>query len=474
LRNAIVALLPWFAGPVIDVTSELKRPMRQRVWAVCAGVLALAVCASASAQVRLADPELVYRPELSIGDWWEFRNVSSRTWRLTVVAKRADGYTLARSSAGQHIDNGIGRATFLADLDGWITTNIDAAGKATPTGDKWEYVKFPLKVGSRWFFDATSTTVRSRTEVQTWHLDSRAEAWETIDLGGRSVRAIKIEIAMRQQGGGMGYSTNTLAVWYAPEAKRIVRLVASYAGGPSANMIAFGIANLDPPSIVVTRPSAPPATILPPEVSPDRPPIAPSTPQPAKTEPRTASATVASQQPVDLRRVSAPVWRPGYEWEYRWESPQGKGTYVWSFAREETVDGTAFYVVSSGTREIYWRKHDVAYYMDRVPGGVETRFSPIPGVPWPLSSGHTWKWAFTRERPIARQTTEENLNCVVSEELVTVPAGTFNTLKIACRDERTGQVAENWYSPLVKQLVKETRVFDYGTRVRELIRYRVE
>ena len=147
---------------------------------------------------------------------------------------------------------------------------------------------------------------------------------------------------------------------------------------------------------------------------------------------------------------------------------------MWSFAREETVDGTEFYVIASGTREIYWRKHDIAYYMDRVPGGVETRYTPIPAVPWPLSAGATWQWAFTRERPIARQTNEMTSSCIVSEDVVTVPAGTFNTLKITCRDTKTGRIAEDWYSPVVKQRVKETKVFDYGTQVRELIGYRVD
>ena len=46
--------------------------------------------------------------------------------------------------------------------------------------------------------------------------------------------------------------------------------------------------------------------------------------------------------------AEAPVWRPGYEWEYRWESPRGKGTFVWSVNRTEIVDGTEFYVVKAG------------------------------------------------------------------------------------------------------------------------------
>jgi hypothetical protein len=192
--------------------------MRQRVLAVCAGALLLAVCASASAQSRSADPEVVARPEWSIDDWWEYRSTSS-AWRLTVVAKRADGYTVAQSAAGERIAAGIGRWTYLADLDGWVTTNIDAAGKSTPTGDKRDWVKFPLKVGDRWFFYAMTTKVgRPQTELHMYDFDCRAEGWETIDIGGRSVRAIKIAIASGERGKER-YSN--LTAWYAPDAKRL-------------------------------------------------------------------------------------------------------------------------------------------------------------------------------------------------------------------------------------------------------------
>jgi hypothetical protein len=67
--------------------------------------------------------------------------------------------------------------------------------------------------------------------------------------------------------------------------------------------------------------------------------------------------------------VLAPTWRPGDEWAYRWESPQGKGTAVWSIVRVETVDGTEYYVVKSGeTGEIYYRKADLAWTMERRDG----------------------------------------------------------------------------------------------------------
>jgi len=175
--------------------------------------------------------------------------------------------------------------------------------------------------------------------------------------------------------------------------------------------------------------------------------------------------------------VEAPTWRPGYEWEYRWESSQGKGTFVWSVNRVDAIEGSEYYVVSAPEgREIYWRKHDRAYYMDRIAAGVETRNVPPSPIPWPLAVGKSWEWHYTRERPLERTTSEELRSCIVErQEQVTVPAGTFSTLKVVCTDPRRQQVVlEVWYSPDVKQWVKERGHFGYGVRSRELLRYQVE
>src|SRR5205823_2433648 len=127
-------------------------------------------------------------------------------------------------------------------------------------------------------------------------------------------------------------------------------------------------------------------------------------------------------------------------------------------------------------REIYWRKHDRAYYMDRVPDGIETRHVPPTPAPWPLVVGKSWEWRYTRERPIERATSEEIRACTVEkQEQTIVPAGTFATLKIACRDPRSGKVMlEVWWSPDVRQSVKERATLSYGVRDRELLRYRLD
>jgi hypothetical protein len=207
--------------------------------------------------------------------------------------------------------------------------------------------------------------------------------------------------------------------------------------------------------------------------SAERPPTA-GTPAPGAP-----ASLPASTAPTGVARLIAdvPAWRPGYQWEYRSESPQGTSTFVWSVDRLETVDGTEYYVVTAPEgREIYWRSSDRAYYMDKVFAGIETRYVPPASISWPLAVGNAWEARYTRERPIEQTTSDQVRRCVVErQEQLTVPAGTFETLKVVCSDPRRQQtVVEAWYAPAVKHWVKELARFDYGLRTRVLLRYRVD
>src|SRR5262249_2993724 len=55
----------------------------------------------------------------------------------------------------------------------------------------------------------------------------------------------------------------------------------------------------------------------------------------------TPSQSTSAALPVVTRDawVSAPIWKIGDEWSYRWESPRSSGTFVRRVASEETVDG---------------------------------------------------------------------------------------------------------------------------------------
>jgi hypothetical protein len=59
------------------------------------------------------------------------------------------------------------------------------------------------------------------------------------------------------------------------------------------------------------------------------------------------------------------------------------------------------------------------------------------------------------------------------EDTVTVPAGTFRTLKITWRNKNTNALFyEEWYAPDVKQWVKIREVLSNGIRERELISFK--
>lgn len=198
----------------------------------------------------------------------------------------------------------------------------------------------------------------------------------------------------------------------------------------------------------------------------------------AVTPPAAVSpAPVAKEQAVrPVSSLGPPVWKVADEWAYRWESPQGKGTFVWSVDREEILDGIVFYVVKAGQREMYWRKSDFAFYVEKMSGVIERRHVPFSlRYAWPLTIGKTWESRFTEEKPVDQQTNDVARSCEVeTEESVLVPAGTFRTLMIVCRNSVTGSVtSERWYSPEVKQWVRERTHFSYGVRERELIDFKL-
>jgi hypothetical protein len=190
--------------------------------------------------------------------------------------------------------------------------------------------------------------------------------------------------------------------------------------------------------------------------------------------PLTTSATGTAKEPLPETTAlgEAPLWKVGDEWAFRWESPKGSGTGVWTVDREEMIDGVPYYVVKIGQWASFWRKADLAFHMDKHADVVVARYEPAQKrYSWPLATGKTWEQSYRRENWRDRQTSEVTMLCRVdSEETITVPAGTFATYKIVCRNKRTGSlIHETWYAPEVRNWVRERGQFPYGIRARELI-----
>jgi hypothetical protein len=174
--------------------------------------------------------------------------------------------------------------------------------------------------------------------------------------------------------------------------------------------------------------------------------------------------------------ITVPAWKVGDEWEYAYKDPAGGGTYVIVVTRVEVVDGIEHYVVTTGTRESLYRVSDLTFSVERAEGAIVTRNVPAQiNYAWPLTVGKTWEQSYRQERPAARQTLNRNVVCTVeAEETVSVPAGSFHTVKITSRNKTSSAVGyELWYSPDVRQWVKVREVLRNGVRERELISFKL-
>ena len=171
-----------------------------------------------------------------------------------------------------------------------------------------------------------------------------------------------------------------------------------------------------------------------------------------------------------------PVWTTGDRWHFQTISAAGRRTtYTVRVDREETLEGVAYYVVKAGTRETFYRKSDLALSHDRVLGELETRSTP-PRLyfVWPLAVGATWEQTYHFERFANKYSYDASYACSVEgEETVTVPAGTFRTLKIVYRTKSKKSVTwEQWYAPEVRMWVRMREpALEEGERVRELLEF---
>lgn len=173
--------------------------------------------------------------------------------------------------------------------------------------------------------------------------------------------------------------------------------------------------------------------------------------------------------------VNAPEWRIGDEWEYRSQSPSSLSTFVWRMDRTEQFDGTQYYIIRAGSRELYYRAADFALTQETIDGRIVRKIDSgrWHWVSFPLVVGKAWDTDYVESRPVDRQTENIQRRCLVEgTESVTVPAGTFATLRIACFNRRNdAKVFTVWYAPEVRQIVRDVSQQTGGTRTRELIHF---
>jgi len=194
---------------------------------------------------------------------------------------------------------------------------------------------------------------------------------------------------------------------------------------------------------------------------------------------RFPDGTVSAASPMATPLI-VPIWRPGDHWTFWADSPRGSSTYAWSVNREEIVDGTAYYVITSGSarggpaREFFYQKADLAWRLLKVGGTLESQSEPAQlRYVWPLSVGGAWEQTVTvttdRQGNHSTETTTRSCR-ITGEETVTVAGGIFRTLKTVCRNPTTNEVVyEMWYAPEAKHWVKERTIYSWGVQEREVM-----
>ncbi|HWO46346.1 MAG TPA: hypothetical protein VNO87_12340 [Methylomirabilota bacterium] len=186
------------------------------------------------------------------------------------------------------------------------------------------------------------------------------------------------------------------------------------------------------------------------------------------------AGTVAINEPI-----AQPVWKVGNEWAYRYKTPSGTGTFVWRLDRMETLANEPHYVITAGTREIFYRVADFGFTKEALEGKIVRQISPSTWRPvaFPLSVGLSWDMKYLETRPTEQQTENVERRCVAEgEEALTVPAGTFATIRIVCKNMRNNSwVITVWYSPEVNHMVKDEYPVRTGGRgSRELLMFRLK
>lgn len=192
------------------------------------------------------------------------------------------------------------------------------------------------------------------------------------------------------------------------------------------------------------------------------------TPQPS---PQMSATPPAPATPV--REWPMPVWAVGDEWHLRAQGPTGGGTYVRRVEGVETVDDVTHFVVRSGARQTYYVKATLGLHLEKLNGAVVVRRTPAMAYDWPLRVGKSWELSYRREDADGK-TQEFYRRCTVAQETtLKVPAGTFLTLHVVCRDRAERVATEAWYAEEVKGVVRERIVSNQGDRIDELVSYDV-
>jgi hypothetical protein len=191
-----------------------------------------ALCLIWLAAPSSADEGLVARrPSFHPGDSFSyadrFETVACREWRVQAV-----------DAAGNMMSTRCGEYTAYFAPDGGITRIVDANGKELVRfSPEAAPIPFPLTVGSRW---TSRFEVHSASQMVSPDIDESCQATgiETVTLNGKPQPAFHIDCTDRWSVAFLSGS-NSSVLWYAPDARAVVKAVNASAPEWSLQMTGY-------------------------------------------------------------------------------------------------------------------------------------------------------------------------------------------------------------------------------------------
>ena len=328
-----------------------------------------------------------------------------------------------------------GTDTYVYDVaTGNMIATLRLGKEVTSTAPHDGTFSWPLFAGKTWTATYTFNNRLQGITVGPLSVEYRATAYEDVTVPAGSWKAFKIE----SEASNSAFST----LWYVPEINLVVkRINETTTGHPSGRTkIIFEVIQYMAPQQEVRK---------------------------------SPTQTAITGGP----KAERPEWQVGYQWQYAWTGPAGKGTFTQEVLRKDAFEGTPVWVIRVGKNE---QLYDVLVLgLLAIRSGdklVSKRTAPYQLLSWPLEVGKKSQINYTVERIQEKSSQSIDARTVVANfEEIKVPAGTFETFRIESYDNYTGMLfSEHWYSTKVKWFVKHKTYLANGARDEELLSYKSE
>jgi len=160
-------------------------------------------------------------------------------------------------------------------------------------------------------------------------------------------------------------------------------------------------------------------------------------------------------------KMEMPKWKINDRWLYARKIPGSNYRVERKILKEMAFRGVPCFVVSVGNEQVLYTRDSLSLLVNMEGGKlIISRNKPNVVLNWPLTQGKQWGNSYKFEDFKRKSGGVIEQSIVVSNlEKVRVSAGVFDSARVEAYDAKTGRlVAEFWYSPRVKWMVK-TRLY---------------